>query len=165
MVEEDRGVVVAELGQEPGRAFDVGEQEGHRAARQWRRIGALARRHVRFYVIRSADCGGTKGGVSLSYFRLTSWCNALVDTTRLSSKGQLVLPKAIREADAWTEGTEFIVERVPEGVLLRPVRSLPATLLEDVIGCAGYRGPARSAADMERAIAQGVKARRGSGRH
>lgn len=88
-----------------------------------------------------------------------------MDTTRLSSKGQLVLPKAIREADAWAEGTEFIVERVPEGVLLRPVRSLPATRLEDVIGCAGYRGPARSAADMERAIAQGVKARRGRGRH
>src|SRR5207302_11373439 len=88
-----------------------------------------------------------------------------MDTTRLSSKGQLVLPKAIREADAWTEGTEFIVERVPEGVLLRPVRSLPATRLEDVIGCAGYRGPARSAADMERAIVQGVKARRGRGRY
>ena len=37
-----------------------------------------------------------------------------MDTTRLSSKGQLVLPKAIREADAWTEGTEFIVERVED---------------------------------------------------
>jgi AbrB family looped-hinge helix DNA binding protein len=75
----------------------------------------------------------------------------------------LVLPKAIREANAWKEGTEFIVEQVPEGVLLRPVRRLPATRLEDVIGCAGYRGQARSATDMERAIAQGVKARR-SGR-
>ena len=56
-------------------------------------------------------------------------------------------------------------QTVPEGVLLRPVRSLPSTRLEDVIGCAGYRGPARSAADMERAIAQGVKARRGRGRY
>jgi hypothetical protein len=37
--------------------------------------------------------------------------------------------------------------------------------LEDVIGCAGYRGQARSAGDMERAIAQGVKARRGRGRY
>jgi AbrB family looped-hinge helix DNA binding protein len=75
-----------------------------------------------------------------------------MNTTRLSSKGQLVLPKAIREADAWAEGTEFTVERVPEGVLLRPVRSLPPTRLKDVIGCAGYRGAVRSAADMERAI-------------
>jgi AbrB family looped-hinge helix DNA binding protein len=88
-----------------------------------------------------------------------------LDTTRLSSKGQLVLPKAIREADAWVEGTEFIVERVPEGVLLRPVRSFPVTRLNDVIGCAGYRGKARSVADMERAIGQGVKARRGRGRY
>jgi AbrB family looped-hinge helix DNA binding protein len=87
-----------------------------------------------------------------------------MDTIRLSSKGQLVLPKAIREAHAWTEGTKFIVERVPEGVLLRPVRSFPATRLEDVIGCAGYRGRARSTEDMDRAIAQGMKARRGRGR-
>jgi AbrB family looped-hinge helix DNA binding protein len=88
-----------------------------------------------------------------------------MDTTRLSSKGQLVLPKAIRDADDWTEGTEFIVERVPEGVLLRPVRPLPVTRLEDVIGCAGYRGRARSVAEMERAIAKGVKARRDRGRY
>jgi len=101
--------------------------------------------------------------LNLTATRLSTTDN--MDTTRLSSKGQLVLPKAIREADAWTEGTEFIVERVPEGVLLRPVRSLPATRLEDVIGCVRYRGPARSAADMERAIAQGVKARRGRGRY
>ena len=102
----------------------------------------------------------------LSYFRLTSILTGFaMNTTRLSSKGQLVLPKAIREADDWAEGTEFVVERVPEGVLLRPVRSVPSTRLEDVIGCAGYRGPARSLADMERAIAKGVKARRGRGRH
>jgi AbrB family looped-hinge helix DNA binding protein len=88
-----------------------------------------------------------------------------MDTTRLSSKGQLVLPKAIRDAGEWTEGTEFTVERVPEGVLLRPVRVLPVTRLEDVIGCTGYKGRARSVADMERAIAKGVKARRGSGRY
>ncbi len=63
-------------------------------------------------------------------------------TTVLSSKGQLVLPKAIRDADQWSAGTEFTVERVPEGVLLRPVRPLPATRLEDVIGCTGFRGRA-----------------------
>ena len=86
-------------------------------------------------------------------------------TTRLSSKGQLVLPKAIRDADNLPEGTEFTVERVPQGVLLRPLKPFPATRLEEVIGCAGYRGSTRSAADMERAIAKGVKARRVLGRH
>lgn len=88
-----------------------------------------------------------------------------MDITRLSSKGQLVLPKAIRDAGDWGEGTEFTVERVADGVLLRPLRSVPATRLEDVIGSAQYHGPARSSAEMEQAIERGVKARRGRGRH
>ena len=88
-----------------------------------------------------------------------------MDTARLSSKGQLVLPKAIRDADHWGEGTEFLVERVAEGVLLRPVRLVPTTRLDDVLGSAEYRGPARSTAEMDQAIQRGVKARRGRGRH
>ena len=88
-----------------------------------------------------------------------------METTRLSSKGQLVLPKAIRDADDWREGTEFVVERVPEGVLLRPLRPVAATRLEDVIGSTGYRGPARSLARMQEAIEHGVKERRARGRH
>ena len=88
-----------------------------------------------------------------------------MDRTRLSSKGQLVLPKSLRDADSWSEGTEFIVERVPEGVLLRPVHAFPVTQLTDVIGCAGYSGPAHSVAEMEQAIAKGVRARRGRGRY
>jgi AbrB family looped-hinge helix DNA binding protein len=86
-----------------------------------------------------------------------------MDTTRLSSKGQLVLPKAIRDAYNWSEGTEFLVERVAEGVLLRPLRPVSPTRLEDVVGSAGYRGPARSLAAMQRAIEQGAKASRGRG--
>ena len=76
-----------------------------------------------------------------------------------------MLPKAIRDADNWSEGTEFLVERVPDGVLLRPLRPVPATRIEDVIGSAGYRGPTRSGADIQRAIERGVKARRGRGRY
>ena len=88
-----------------------------------------------------------------------------MERTRLSSKGQLVLPKAIRDAGGWPEGTEFLVERVAEGVMLRPARPFAPTRLEDVIGIAGYSGPPRSVDDMARAIAKGVKARRGRGRY
>ena len=88
-----------------------------------------------------------------------------MDTTRLSSKGQLVLPKAIRDAEDWGEGTEFSVERVADGVLLRPLRPVPPTRLQDVVGSARYYGPAQSIAQMEKAIQRGVKARRGRGRH
>ena len=88
-----------------------------------------------------------------------------MDTTRLSSKGQLVLPKSIRDADDWGEGTEFTVERVAEGVLLRPLRPVPPTRLDDIVGSVGYHGRPRSLEQMEQAIRKGVKERRGRGRH
>jgi AbrB family looped-hinge helix DNA binding protein len=62
-------------------------------------------------------------------------------TTRLSSKGQVMLPKSLRESHHWVPGTEFVVEDTPDGVLLRPAKSFRPTRLEDVIGCAGYKGP------------------------
>jgi AbrB family looped-hinge helix DNA binding protein len=40
-------------------------------------------------------------------------------TTRVSTKGQVILPKAIRERLRWSTGTELIVEETPEGVLLK----------------------------------------------
>ena len=88
-----------------------------------------------------------------------------METTRLSSKGQVILPKAVREARNWQPGTEFTVEEVDEGVLLRPVKPFKPTTLEEVVGCTGYRGPARSLDDMERAVARGVKERRARGRY
>jgi AbrB family looped-hinge helix DNA binding protein len=88
-----------------------------------------------------------------------------MDTTRLSSKGQVILPKAVREARNWQPGTEFTVEQVDDGVLLRPVKPFRPTTLEEVVGCTGYRGPAKSLDDMERAVARGVKERRARGRY
>jgi AbrB family looped-hinge helix DNA binding protein len=88
-----------------------------------------------------------------------------MDTTRLSSKGQVILPKAVREARNWQPGTEFTVEEVDDGVLLRPVKPFKPTTLEEVVGCTGYKGPAKSLEDMERAIARGVKERRARGRY
>ncbi|NGO50039.1 AbrB/MazE/SpoVT family DNA-binding domain-containing protein [Allomesorhizobium camelthorni] len=41
-------------------------------------------------------------------------------TTRVSSKGQVVLPKAVRDAHGWMAGTELeVVDRASE-VVLRP---------------------------------------------
>jgi AbrB family looped-hinge helix DNA binding protein len=42
-----------------------------------------------------------------------------METTRLSTKGQIILPKAIRDSRAWGPGTEFTVEETGEGILLR----------------------------------------------
>jgi hypothetical protein len=55
---------------------------------------------------------------------------------------------------------ELIVEDHGDSVVLRRAEDLPATTLEDLVGCAGYRGPARTLEDMEAAIARGARGRR-----
>ncbi|MGI8743293.1 MAG: AbrB/MazE/SpoVT family DNA-binding domain-containing protein [Bryobacteraceae bacterium] len=47
-------------------------------------------------------------------------------TTRLSTKGQIVLPKHVRTSRAWGPGIEFTVEETGDGILLRPERALAA---------------------------------------
>jgi len=77
-------------------------------------------------------------------------------TTRLSAKGQLVLPAALRKARAWVPGTRFEVLATPEGVLLKPLATQPTfapTTLDAVFGMARYTGPARTLKDMDAAVA------------
>lgn len=83
-----------------------------------------------------------------------------METTKLSSKGQVILPKNIRAAHQWEPGVEFLVENTADGVLLRPLKPFEPTRIEDVIGCTGYAGPARTLEEMDAAIAAGVKAAR-----
>ena len=44
--------------------------------------------------------------------------------TKLSSKGQLVIPKTVRDAHGWKEGTEFEFVENERGVLLQPVEQV-----------------------------------------
>jgi AbrB family looped-hinge helix DNA binding protein len=86
-----------------------------------------------------------------------------METTKLSSKGQIILPKRIRAARRLEAGTEFSVESVAEGILLRPLRPFAATTLGQVVGAAGYAGPPLSDQQIEAAIQRGVKDRCGRG--
>jgi AbrB family looped-hinge helix DNA binding protein len=88
-----------------------------------------------------------------------------MERTRLSSKGQVILPKSVREARGWPPGTEFSVEVVDDGVLLRPLRPFAATRLEDVFGCLRYDGPPRTVEEMTLAIAEEARERRARGRY
>ena len=81
-------------------------------------------------------------------------------STRLSTKGQLIIPKEIRERHGWTPGVELIVEDRGDAVILRRAEDIPETSLEDLVGCAGYRGSTRSLEDMEAGIAEGARERR-----
>ena len=80
--------------------------------------------------------------------------------TRLSTKGQLIIPKEIRQRHGWTAGTELLVEDHGDSVILRRAEDLPATTLEELVGCVGYTGPALSLEEMEAGIARGARERR-----
>lgn len=88
-----------------------------------------------------------------------------MQTTRLSSKGQIILPKSVRDEHHWEPGTEFSVESAGDGVLLRPVRSVAYSRLEDVAGCLRVTGPRRSIAEMEAAVVAELRGRRDRGRY
>src|SRR5882672_1617696 len=55
-------------------------------------------------------------------------------TTIISTKGQVILPKAIRQQRRWEAGTRLVVEDTPDGVLLRPAPLFPVTKPKDVFG-------------------------------
>jgi AbrB family looped-hinge helix DNA binding protein len=78
-------------------------------------------------------------------------------TVRLSTKGQLVVPQEIRQRHGWAAGAELLFEDFGDRVILRQVDDLPETRLEDLIGCTGYKGPAKTLEEMEEGIAQGAR--------
>ncbi len=88
-----------------------------------------------------------------------------METTRLSSKGQIILPKTVRDTHQWTPGTDFLVEDLGYGVLLRPVPRHPPSRLDDVVGSLHIEDPARSLREMDAAIDEELRARRDRGRY
>lgn len=78
-------------------------------------------------------------------------------TTRLSTKGQLIIPKEIRDRYGWTIGTELSIEDQGGCVVIRRAEDLPETSLEDLVGCSGYQGPRHGLDEMEAAIAEGAR--------
>jgi len=78
-------------------------------------------------------------------------------TTRLSSKGQVIIPKALRDVKNWRPGQAFVVIDTGDGVLLRAERPFRPTTLEEVAGYLKYDGPAKSVEEMEEAMERGVR--------
>ena len=77
-------------------------------------------------------------------------------TTRVSSKGQVIIPKQVREARRWSPGTQLEVRETAESVLLtrltaaakRPLRQGLAAIRERV----AYRGTTKSIEEMDAAV-------------
>ncbi len=86
-------------------------------------------------------------------------------TTTLSTKGQVILPKAVRTRRHWSAGTELVVEDTPDGVLLTEKSVFTPTRPSDVFGSLPAKGPAKSVADMKAGIAAEVKRRHARNRY
>jgi len=80
-------------------------------------------------------------------------------TTVVSTKGQVVLPKAIRDRKGWGAGKELIVEETRDGVLLRAARPFAPTKPEEVFGALSHHGKRLSDEDIEKALHAAAKRR------
>ena len=81
-----------------------------------------------------------------------------MNTTKLSSKGQVIIPKPLRTAHHWKAGQELVVVDLADGILLKPKAPFPESNINDVASCLNYKGKTKTLEDMEQAIKLGVKA-------
>ena len=91
-----------------------------------------------------------------------------METTKLSSKGQVVLPLSIRRKRRWDAGTQFTVEETKDGVVLRAAKPFAPTNLDEVIAFLEknkYKGKPKTLKEMDEAIAIGVRDRHARGRY
>ena len=86
-------------------------------------------------------------------------------TTIVSTKGQVILPKAIRQRRHWEPGTRLVVEDTADGVLLKTAPVFAPTRPEDVFASLGYAGPPKTLEDMEAGIAAEARRRHAGDRH
>lgn len=75
-----------------------------------------------------------------------------METTKLSSKGQVIIPKRIRNANHWDVGLELQVINLEDGILLKPKAPFAPTVLDDVAGCLSYKGSAKSDEEIQAAM-------------
>ncbi len=73
-------------------------------------------------------------------------------TTIVSSKGQMVLPKALRDRKHWAPGTKLALEEVPGGVFVRLVEAKRQYTVDDIVGCLQFDGPHLTQKEIDRRI-------------
>jgi AbrB family looped-hinge helix DNA binding protein len=75
-------------------------------------------------------------------------------TTTLSTKGQVVIPKTVRDALSWPDGITLAIEAHAQGVLLSAAKHhFEPTHAQAVRGCMNYKGPALSLYDIDKKLA------------
>jgi AbrB family looped-hinge helix DNA binding protein len=72
--------------------------------------------------------------------------------TTVSTKGQVILPKAIRQRREWEAGTRLVVEETPDGVVLKRAPAFAATRPEEVFGLLPHTGKPVSLEEMAASV-------------
>ena len=82
-----------------------------------------------------------------------------MNLTHVSSKGQVVIPKAIREQLNLDAGTTLTIEVVNDSVVLKPAQARKKRSADDLAGMlkAHYKGPTLSVDDMDAAISRRIR--------
>jgi AbrB family looped-hinge helix DNA binding protein len=80
-------------------------------------------------------------------------------TTKVSTKGQVSLPKSIRQDRRWSPGTCLIVEDTPDGVLLKAAPVFAATRPDDVYGSLPSKVAPKRLEEMQASIVADAKRR------
>jgi AbrB family looped-hinge helix DNA binding protein len=81
-------------------------------------------------------------------------------TTTVSTKGQVILPKAIRDEKNWGPGARLTVESTRDGVLLRQAeRPFAPTAFDEVRGCLSGRRKSLTQEEIEKALRAAAKRR------
>ena len=57
-----------------------------------------------------------------------------METVKVSSKGQIVIPKALREAGHIQAGTELVISAIADGLMLTPAQRIKPTKVADGLG-------------------------------
>jgi AbrB family looped-hinge helix DNA binding protein len=79
--------------------------------------------------------------------------------TVLSTKGQVILPKTIRDERHWEAGTRLMVEQTADGVLLRAASIFAPTRPEDVFASLATSGAPKTLDEMNAGVAAEAKRR------
>ena len=80
-------------------------------------------------------------------------------TTIVSTKGQVILPKAVRDVRKWPAGTRLTVETTADGVLLKAAPHFAPREVKSVFGVLAHDGPPKSIDEMNAVIAEEARRR------
>jgi len=79
-----------------------------------------------------------------------------METTQLSKKRNITLPKTICDSYHLDIGQEIEIEMTPEGILLKPKTNAQKTNIDDIAGCLAYQSKAKTIEEMNEGIKQGI---------